>query len=446
MVNSNDVAFNAVSGTLTFPPSVLEVVSISKGSSVVSLWVQEPTFSNTAGSVSFEGIVLNPGYKGSNANIVSVQFRVKKAGTATISFTSGEILANDGIGTSILSSLGTGTYSLVTKPAAPPVEDPPVSSTQTPAEVVTEVTAPPTVVSSSHPDDAWSNKTSGTFAFQFKDDIISMRLLADTVPDSIPVVVYQPPITERTINDLAEGVSYLHVQLKDKNGWGEVKHYKLQIYTKAPEQVLVKEVAAPDNALLTFLLTASDTASGIEKYELSIDGGEEVTVMSSGTETFFSPSGLVAGKHTLGVKVYDKAGNFTFTSLQFEVKEEQPQNEVGGLLSGLLQNFNGFLIGLILLPLVLLIAGLLWLYLLTRARQQEQHIILATQAAKHDAVRAIMLLRTELESEVTILEKAEKKRSLTKEESKILKGAKKSFGETESYIQDYFTETTDPQA
>lgn len=49
-----------------------------------------------------------------------------------------------------------------------------------------------------------------------------------------------------------------------------------------------------------------------------------------------------------------------------------------------------------------------------------------------------MLLQTELESEVSILEKAAKKRSLSKEESKILKSAKASLSDTDSYVRQYF--------
>lgn len=116
IVNSSDAAFNAVSGKLSFPSDLVEVVSVSKSQSIVSLWVQEPNFSNTAGSVSFEGVVLNPGYKGSAGKILTVNFRVKKNGDAKLTFLNGEILANDGVGTSILSSLGKASYTFLPVP------------------------------------------------------------------------------------------------------------------------------------------------------------------------------------------------------------------------------------------------------------------------------------------------------------------------------------------
>ena len=63
---SSDQAMNAASGVISFPWDKLEVVSLSKTGSIFSLWVQEPSFSNSAGTVSFEGIVLNPGYTGAS--------------------------------------------------------------------------------------------------------------------------------------------------------------------------------------------------------------------------------------------------------------------------------------------------------------------------------------------------------------------------------------------
>ena len=93
---------NAASGVISFPTDKLGVVSVSKTNSVMNLWVQEPTFSNTRGTVNFEGIALNPGYTGSQGTIITITFRTKSAGQANIKFSSGSVLANDGVGTNIL--------------------------------------------------------------------------------------------------------------------------------------------------------------------------------------------------------------------------------------------------------------------------------------------------------------------------------------------------------
>jgi hypothetical protein len=109
---SADQAMNAASGVVSFPPDKLQVVSISKAGSIFSVWVQEPSYSNTVGTVSFEGIILNPGYKGASGKILTVTFKVKAAGTASITFSSSSALANDGLGTNILKGIGTAKFVL----------------------------------------------------------------------------------------------------------------------------------------------------------------------------------------------------------------------------------------------------------------------------------------------------------------------------------------------
>lgn len=118
-----DRAVNAASGVISFPASRLEVVSVSKSGSLLTLWIKEPSFSNTAGTVSFEGIVPNPGFAGASGRLLTVTFKVKSTGTGTIAFSSGSLLANDGHGTNILNKLGSVQVTLSdavqAKPLAP---------------------------------------------------------------------------------------------------------------------------------------------------------------------------------------------------------------------------------------------------------------------------------------------------------------------------------------
>ena len=108
-INTESEAINAVDGTIGFNPDILEVSSVTKGTAV-SLWVQEPSYSNKAGNVNFGGVILNPGYYGSNGNILTINFRAKGSGKAEISFKAGSVLANDGYGTNVLKTLGTASF------------------------------------------------------------------------------------------------------------------------------------------------------------------------------------------------------------------------------------------------------------------------------------------------------------------------------------------------
>jgi hypothetical protein len=129
-VNSNGAAINAVSGTLLYPNDVLQVISLSKASSIMNFWVTEPSFSTASGKIHFEGIVLNPGYKGSSGTILTVTFKGKKEGIASLSFQSSSVLANDGEGTNVLSATSKGTYTitpLLKKPEETPTTEAPVT-------------------------------------------------------------------------------------------------------------------------------------------------------------------------------------------------------------------------------------------------------------------------------------------------------------------------------
>jgi hypothetical protein len=116
---STDQPANAISGVLTFPADKLIVSSLDKSSSLINMWVQEPSFSNANGQVSFEGAILNPGFKGSTGQMLIIVFKAKKAGTVTLAFDRGAILASDGQGTAILNKLGQVSFSILPKEATP---------------------------------------------------------------------------------------------------------------------------------------------------------------------------------------------------------------------------------------------------------------------------------------------------------------------------------------
>mgnify|MGYP001586531558 CR=1 FL=1 len=142
VVSSNDAPMNAVSGVMLFPSALFSIDSISKGGSILNFWVTEPFFSNSAGTVQFEGVSLS-GFQGSAGTVIVVNLRARKVGSGTVSFQSGQILANDGQGTDITRDVIGGTFQIVAakvQPVAPqPVAPPPqeVSEPEPQAPVVT---------------------------------------------------------------------------------------------------------------------------------------------------------------------------------------------------------------------------------------------------------------------------------------------------------------------
>jgi len=133
IVSSGDAPLNAISGTLSFPSSLFAIQSISKADSILNFWVAEPVFSASSGTVQFEGVSLS-GFQGNSGTVVTVVLRALKVGSGTVSFQSGQVLANDGQGTDITSKITGGSFQIqaAKAPPAPPIQPPKDEVTEVP--------------------------------------------------------------------------------------------------------------------------------------------------------------------------------------------------------------------------------------------------------------------------------------------------------------------------
>jgi len=131
-VSTPDQAMNAASGVISFPKDKLQAISPSKTNSIFDLWVQEPNFLNNDGIINFAGITLNPGFIGSGSKLIGITFKAKANGNAIVSFSSGEVLANDGQGTNILTNLGKANFVITTQTQVPEATTTPVVVIESP--------------------------------------------------------------------------------------------------------------------------------------------------------------------------------------------------------------------------------------------------------------------------------------------------------------------------
>lgn len=222
-VSSPEQAINAVSGVVSFPPDKLKVISLSKKGSIFSFWVKEPLFSNSAGTIDFEGVVFNPGFLGSAGKIITISFQTKTAGQVSINFLSASVLANDGKGTNILTNTGSGSYTVQQQ----------------------KYSASPKPTSSG-----------GVTSFLLSDN--------------------EPP---------------------------------------QPFKIEIKEGRQTTNPSPTLFFETTDKISGIDHYEIIIDGKEPIKTQKSELKI---PSQDL-GKHTIIVKAIDKAGNETLAITEVEI-------------------------------------------------------------------------------------------------------------------------------
>jgi hypothetical protein len=127
LVNTQGQTINSVDANITYPNKYLEVISISKSGSILSLWVEEPTFVNSSGTINLGGGLPTPGHNGGAGKIIDVTFKLKAAGSAQLAFSSGAVRANDGYGTNVLQASSGATFNIsapIKKPAPPPVTAP----------------------------------------------------------------------------------------------------------------------------------------------------------------------------------------------------------------------------------------------------------------------------------------------------------------------------------
>ena len=313
--SSTDQAMNAASGVISFPADKLEVTSVSKTGSIFSLWVQDPSFSNDAGTVTFEGIVLNPGFTGGSGKIVTVTFRVKAAGSADLSFSSGSVLANDGSGTNILSGLGTADFDLVSseQTVTPKVPQPESNNSGLPIA--------PEIVSSTHPDPTkWYQNPNPDLSWCLPSDVTAVQVLLGTKSDSVPTVLYSPPISEKKLDSVSDGAWYFSVRFRNAAGFGDTTHFGLNIDTEKPETFDITQVSDSDTTSpkVSFIFNATDKTSGIDHYEINMDGKDADNWTDDGSHVYKTDL-LAPGHHIMIAKAVDKAGNSRSNSVEFTV-------------------------------------------------------------------------------------------------------------------------------
>jgi len=305
---------NAAEGVISFPKDKLRVTSVSSGSSVFNLWTQEPTFSNSAGTLTFGGGLPHPGYTGSAGSIFTIRFSVLSSGGAAVGFVSGAVLANDGKGTNILSSMDGGNYTLNPKTTIPGVTPPPTTITGMPAA--------PEVSSATHPDSTkWYSNNTAVFTWPVGKDITAVRLLVDEVPGSVPAVLYSPPINQKTLEDMDDGRWYFHSRLRNNSGWSNITHFAFNIDTVPPSpfDVLIDNGGDYTNPSPVLYFQTEDSLSGIDKYEMKIADGEWFKVKFVEPGKFVLPQ-QTPGKRTIIVSAFDRAGNKTSETIDLEIR------------------------------------------------------------------------------------------------------------------------------
>ncbi len=433
---------NAVSGTLSFPTDKLEVSSVSTSGSIMSLWVQEPSFSNSAGTVSFEGVILNPGFAGNSGKVVTVSFKAKSVdATAATAFSSGSILANDGLGTNILTSFGSGSYKIG---GEPPAETP-----VTPPEPVTAVPGAPTISSSTHSSpDAWYSNNDPQFAWSMPRSVTGVNVLANQSATTDPGTLSDGVMSRYTYTDVDDGIWYFHVRLQNEKGWGPVSHFRFQIDTvgPAPFTVTLPDSADPTVTEPRVVLPASSDAD-LAYYVFRLNELEvgRLLVSEIPSDRTYKLKGVATGENILVVEAVDRAGNITSTTQTFtsvvkgvepDVTVPEPEKERGfdSLLSAVVAFVQYGLVGILLLVTlgsVLYVAYLGLIHL---------HHAVAGYRRRHGGgvaalTKSLKTVRSHLRQDIERLEGTRRMKGVSEGSERIIRKLSKNLQELERDIE-----------
>ncbi len=304
-IDTEGVPINAAEATIRYPQDLLEISSIDSSDSLFNFWVQEPSFSNDTGTITFLGGATN-GYDGATLRLFRIHGKAKAEGSGDMLITSGKITASDGDGTNVLTSMGRASITVTSSPV----------SGSLPAQIVREPTPsivlPPAPVVSipSYPDaKAWYSTLSPFIArWDIPTDITDVSTAVDQNSAFTPKV--SEGLFDNKIFQLpGDGTWYLHVRFKNALGWGDTQTVPISIDTIPPAayQISVQPTTTTDVPSPILSFQTADPLSGLQTYTISVDSTDTVQTSDS---TYTVPA-LSPGKHSIIVRAVDHAGNST---------------------------------------------------------------------------------------------------------------------------------------
>lgn len=330
-LNTGGQAVNAIEANLSFPPDKLQVVTPSTGKSLIQVWVDQPSYSNTEGILQFQGAIPTPGINTESGMISTVTFRVKQTGVAAVKILdTSRVLLNDGKGTDILGERTGGIYELILPPPAGPL-----------------------VTSPTHPDQAkWYGGGNAALTWTKGADVRGFSYVLNDSPIDVPDDIAENLKTSVSYKDLADGIHYFHIKSLGTDTWGGVTHYAINVDKTPPAafEISISPGERTSRKQPIFDFETTDAASGINHYELKIipldEKARKVLGADESTETPFfievsSPyyRELDMGRYEVVVRAYDKAGNYfqtakklTITPAIFEIVRGEGLNFKGNFV------------------------------------------------------------------------------------------------------------------
>ncbi len=284
---------NALDLTIQFPPDLLSVVQPSTGNSVIGIWLQPPSYSNSDGTIHISGVIPN-GITTGGGLITTITFRALAPGNATVGVSDlSTVLANDGQGTPMATQFGQGTYTIMPTP---------------PSGI--------TIFSLTHPfSNQWYNNASPILGWNKGNGADAFSYLIDDKPFTVPDNKVETTSTSMAYQNLNDGIWYFHIKARKNGMWGPTTNFLLRIDTQPPAEftpTVDMTTTAFKKVIVSFFTT--DALSGINHYEVGVINAEASSTASpvfveSQSPYAFSYENPVSHHFHVVVRAMDNAGN-----------------------------------------------------------------------------------------------------------------------------------------
>lgn len=417
---SSDASINAVSAKVSYPSEILSLTSISKAGSIINLWAQEPSYSNSTGTATFEGVILN-GYAGGGGTVVTLIFKAKAPGVATLKFLQGAVLANDGNGTELSSTKGTSTVTVLQSTARVPAKDDPVSTQKTAVNNVIKIE---------------ELKKNGEQNTPKRFLITPPRAVKDrayiVAIDSLDVIswiddgshIYEAP-------DLARGIHTIKVTARDlldvsMSGFAEfsttaistpvITDYPTTVYVN--DFLIIKGTADP-------LMDIDVTVTNVETTEYFVG---HIQSNNSGKWSFVSDDKMKLGTYAVNAKAITKDG--IESNPGKPVRIEVKRNAWGSFFSKL-NNYLTIVTPVLALLLVLIALIIYGVYYLKRMHAYLKKKLITTESV---ITQSFETLEEDMDMQINIFRKIKAHKPLSETERTFLVKFKKDIESAEKVI------------
>lgn len=300
LIDTRGASINGIDLKISFDASKLSIIQPSNGKSIIGVWVEPPAYDNSRGTASFVGVIPN-GITTSSGLVGTITFQAKGTGRATVKFMSNSnILLNDGLGTSAATNFGRAEYDLIPKP---------------PEGVI--------IHSETHPSqDTWYNNNNPSVTWERELGVIGFSYVLDNKPSTVPENTILTTDTNKSYQNLTDGLWYFHVKAIKNGAWGTTGTFLIRSDTTPPAdfkpkaEYLVAATIMVERTLVSFLTT--DNLSGIDHYEVGvIDKSQPATespVFTRAESPYQVPLTGVKSLRVI-VRAVDRAGNVKDASI-----------------------------------------------------------------------------------------------------------------------------------